>query len=490
MNKYDVLKNVFGYESFRSGQEEIIDTIMDSNIRGVLAVLPTGRGKSLLFQIPSILSDGLSIVISPLISLMKNQVDVLKSKGISADLYNSSLNAEEKREVIEKLRNKEIKLLYVAPERFDDSNFMEILKENKISIFAIDEAHSISTWSDFRPSYRRLKKAIFELQPQQIVGLTATATKRVQQDICNQMGAPNAKRYIMGFSRSDLNINISFSKNDRFGDVIDEVKSYVEDGIKTGLVYVGKRADAESIANVLKKEHEINASFYHAGMKSEERTETQNKWFEKNGIIVCSTAFAMGIDKPDVRFVLHSYIPSSIEEYYQHIGRASRDGLGADCKIITSIGEDTNFLKWMIDIESPPVKNVQAFWKWLNYEAKRTKGKVAMTQEKMGNLCGLRPASQVGGCISYLKKCGLVNTLEKGLYDVNYFDNHLDAPIDYEILYETRKAKQEKMYDMIDYVQNKDTCKMVTILNYFGEPNSKPCGKCYVCRKKGIKWQK
>ena len=198
----------------------------------------------------------------------------------------------------------------------------------------------------------------------------------------------------------------------------------------------------------------------------------------------------MGIDKPDVRFVIHSYIPSSLEEYYQQIGRASRDGLGADCKIITSIGEDTNFLNWMIDVESPPVKNVQAFWKWLNYEAKRTKGKVNMTQEKMGNLCGLRPASQVGGCISYLKKCGLVNTLEKGLYDVNYFDNHLDAPIDYEILYETRKAKQEKMYDIIDYVQNKDTCKMVTILNYFGELNSKPCGKCHVCRKKGKIWQK
>lgn len=483
MTKLEVLKKYFGYDSFRSGQEEIIDAIIDPSVNGVLAVLPTGAGKSILYQLPAIVAKNMTIVVSPLISLMKDQVDYLKSIGISSEFYNSSLKEDEKQDILNKLRNNAIKILYVAPERFDDSNFMELLKENKISLFAVDESHMISLWGhQFRPAYRKIRRAIFELKPGQVVGLTATATKKVQQDICNQLGAPNAKKFIKGFYRPDLKIEVVKCFSNRFERLVDDVLCYHEDGIKTGIIYVGKRKDAESIMQILREEHEINAMFYHAGMTDEERTSTQDNWIKNGGIIVATVAFALGINKPDVRFVLHAYLPNSIEDYYQQIGRASRDGLGADCRIFSSLYEDTRFLNWMIDASYPQPDVVETFWKYVNREGKSNKGVIKQTQEEMALSAGIKPA-MVGGCVGILKKNGLMETVERGVYNVNYFDKHDEAPLDYEALRALRKAQQEKMLEITGFVEDTKTCRMVKILDYFDDKGSSPCGKCDNCRK-------
>lgn len=483
MNKLETLKAVFGYDSFRANQEAVIDAILDDSTKGVLAVMPTGHGKSLLYQLPAIMAPGMTLVISPLIALMKDQVDELKAKGVAAEFFNSSLKEEEKSDITNKLRNKAIKILYVAPERFEDGGFIELLKENTISLFAVDEAHCVSMWGhDFRPAYRKIKRAIFDLKPNQVVALTATATRKVQKDICNQLGAPNAKRFISGFFRPDLAIKVTRCFSNRFERVVDEVLTYHEDGITTGIVYVGKRKDAETLMNILKDEHEINAMFYHAGMKDEERSAVQEKWFKTGGIIIATIAFGMGMNKSNVRFVLHAYVPNSVEDYYQQIGRASRDGLGADCTMFADLYEDTRFLNWMIDVSAPPPDSVEALWRYVNDEGKANKGVVLQTQEEMAKSAGIKPAF-VGGCVNVLKKNGLMDTIERGVYKVNYFDSYTDAPIDYEALKALRKSKQEKMLEITDFVEDQKTCRMVKILDYFDENGSKPCGKCDICKK-------
>jgi ATP-dependent DNA helicase RecQ len=483
VDKYEVLKTYFGYDSFRPGQEEVIDATFDPSTRGVLVVMPTGNGKSLLYQLPAIMATNMTLVISPLIALMKDQVDELKQRGIAAEYYNSSLKEEDKTNIISRLRNKEIKILYVAPERFEDTGFIEILKENKISIFAVDEAHCVSMWGhDFRPAYRKIKRAIFDLKPAQVIALTATATKKVQQDICNQLGAPRAKKFIKGFYRADLNIDVVRCFSNRFSRVIDDILSYHEDGIRTGIVYVGKRKDAETIMKILKEDHEINALFYHAGMSDEDRTATQEKWFKSGGVIIATVAFGMGMNKSDVRYVIHAYLPNSIEDYYQHIGRASRDGLGADCRIFTDVAEDTRFLNWMIDVSVPPPDVVESFWKYVNNTAKANKGVIMMTQEEMAQDCGIK-VWYAAGCVSILRKNNLIETVDKGVYKVNYFEYHGEAHIDFEAIKNLRKSKQEKMFEILEFVENSKTCRMNSILEYFDDNSGKPCGKCDNCRK-------
>ena len=214
LDKETVLSEVFGFNSFRDPQAEVIDSIFDDENKGILVVMPTGGGKSLLYQIPSLLMDGLSIVISPLISLMKDQVDYLKSKGVAAEFYNSSLLESEKKAIHQRLIRQELKLLYMAPERFGDQNFTRALKmTNDIALFAVDEAHCISTWGhDFRPSYRLLKDAIEFLCPKQVIALTATATNRVQKDICKQLDIAKARKFIAGFYRQDLSLSVKTSR--------------------------------------------------------------------------------------------------------------------------------------------------------------------------------------------------------------------------------------------------------------------------------------
>jgi ATP-dependent DNA helicase RecQ len=235
---------------------------------------------------------------------------------------------------------------------------------------------------------------------------------------------------------------------------------------------------------VLREEHGINAMFYHAGMSDEDRVKTQEKWFKEGGIIVATIAFGMGMNKPDVRFVIHAYVPGSIEDYYQQIGRASRDGLGADCRIFADLYEDTRFLTWMIDVSAPPPDVVESFWRYVNNEAKANKGVIMETQEEMATNAGIKPQFS-GGCVAFLRKNGLMETIDRGVYKVNYFDSYTEANVDYESLRALRKSKQEKMLEVTGFIEGTKKCRMVQILDYFDDKGSKPCGKCDICRKKG-----
>lgn len=489
MDKYEVLKDIFSFDSFRTNQAEIIDNIFDENNKGLLVVMPTAAGKSILYQLPALLMDGLSIVISPLISLMKDQVDYLKSKNIAVDFYNSSLLESEKKNIHQKLMRQELKLLYVAPERFADQKFTQALKAtNKIGLFAVDESHAISTWGhDFRPSYRLLKDAITFLEPKQVIALTATATNRVQKDICKQLNIPNAKKFIAGFYRQDLSLIVkTCNASSKINHIVKKVSSYVNSGVKTGIVYAQTRKFAEEICDYLKDEN-IPAVLYHAGLDDKTREITQTNWSKNGGIVVATIAFGLGIDKPDVRFVLHAGIPASIENYYQEIGRASRDGKGAECIIYFDTMKDIGLQKFFINMSYPPANNIESFWEWCCSKVD-TDNILMMTQKQMEAECdSFMTGCYVSGCVSKLRENSLIETVGRGKYKINT-NIDLQQNFNFNKLEENRRTKLDTLNEMVEFLTNTNFCRMLQILEYFNDYSRVvKCGKCDICVSKMLK---
>ena len=328
---HDLLKNVFGFEQFKGNQEEIIKSILAGNNTFVL--MPTGGGKSLCYQLPALISEGTTIVVSPLIALMKNQVDMIRNFGTDsgiAHVMNSSLSKAELLQVKEDLTKGKTKLLYVAPESLTKEETVEFLRGLKISFFAIDEAHCISEWGhDFRPEYRRLRPIINAICPKlPVIALTATATVKVQKDILKNLEMQDAKVFKSSFDRSNLYYEVRPKTKDVVKDIIKYIKSNPG---KSGIVYCLSRKKVEELAEVLVA-NGIRALPYHAGLDSQTRRENQDKFLmEEADIIVATIAFGMGIDKPDIRFVIHHDIPKSLEGYYQETGRAGRDGGEGKC---------------------------------------------------------------------------------------------------------------------------------------------------------------
>ncbi|HCQ6211928.1 TPA: DNA helicase RecQ [Clostridioides difficile] len=358
MNKklLEILSKYYGYTSFRKGQESIINSILSE--KDVLAIMPTGGGKSICYQIPALILDGMTIVISPLISLMKDQVDALKAMGISAAFINSSLSNKEFNEILNNIRKNNYKILYIAPERLDAQEFLKLINNNNVSQVAIDEAHCVSQWGhDFRLSYRRISDFIKSLPKRPIVtAFTATASEEVRTDIINLLCLENPDYYITGFDRENLSINIvkSSSKNKYILDYIQNHKN------ESGIIYVATRKEVENIYNGLSKRN-ISVSKYHAGLSKNERSKNQEDFINDNvDIMVATNAFGMGIDKPNIRWVIHYNMPQSIENYYQEIGRAGRDGEKSECVLLFSPG-DVHIQKYLIDIgvENPERKLFQ-----------------------------------------------------------------------------------------------------------------------------------
>lgn len=489
LDKETVLKETFGFDSFRDSQAEIIESIFNTENKGILAVMPTGAGKSLLYQIPSLLMDGLSIVISPLISLMKDQVDYLKSKGVATEFYNSSLLESEKKAIHQRLIRQELKILYVAPERFGDQNFTRALKmTNKIGLFAVDEAHSISSWGhDFRPSYRLLKTAIEFLEPRQTIALTATATNRVQKDICNQLNITKAKQFILGFYRRDLELNVkTCNTSSKIDHIVKKVSGYVHSGVKTGIVYTPTRKLADEINERLQNE-KINATVYHAGLTDELREATQTNWMKNGGIVVATVAFGLGIDKPDVRFVIHAGMPSSVESYYQEIGRASRDGKGAECIVYFDAAKDIGLQKFFIEMSYPPNQDIKNFWQWCLDNADDN-NMILMTQKQMEDDCStFMKGCFTGGCVSKLRENSFIETVGRGKYRIDA-NRSIDKYFDFDKLEEKRRAKFDVLQEMSEFVSNNRSCRMLQILNYFNDyTKTTECGKCDVCIQKRLK---
>jgi ATP-dependent DNA helicase RecQ len=408
------LQHHFGYPAFRPGQDSIVRAVLER--QNVLAVMPTGGGKSICYQIPAVLFEGLTIVVSPLISLMQDQVAALERARIRATFINSMLDYGEVMDRLDKARNGWYKLMYVAPERFGSRTFVERMKGIRIEMFAVDEAHCISEWGhDFRPSYTRLRDAIASLGTPQVVALTATATPDVRHDIQLQLELRDPKIIVRGFNRENLTFRVMHGANKR-----DEIVRTAMSG-DCGIVYAGTRNTVEELAIMLRT-HGVPAEAYHAGLQNTERKEVQQRFMDgRTRVIVATTAFGMGIDKPDVRFVVHHDMPSTLEQYYQEAGRAGRDGKESVCTLLYH-PKDRGLPEFFIRNTYPDRVLIQKVYAQLHHFAGNQLGQthdglVALTASSLVSMIGNVSETAVRGALDVLERDGYIRRISESYTD-------------------------------------------------------------------------
>jgi RecQ family ATP-dependent DNA helicase len=392
------LKSYFGFDDFREGQREVIESVLAGN--DTVVVMPTGGGKSLCYQLPALLNKGATVVVSPLIALMKDQVDALHARNLPATFINSSLTFEEQKERITGIRNDRYKLVYVAPERFRSANFVDALRTANISLFAVDEAHCVSHWGhDFRPDYLRLKEAVKAIGDPKIIALTATATPFVRSDIIEQLGMRAPHAFVSGFDRPNLQINVVTTEKER--DKINHIKSLAATYSRgSGIIYTSTRKAVDQVTQRLKSAG-LKVVAYHAGMSEDERSRAQD-WFMSGQIqmIVATNAFGMGIDKADIRFVAHFHLPGSIEAYYQEIGRAGRDGMPANCSLLFNYA-DKRTQDFFIEGSFPTPDTITRVYRALAETGQR---QIQLSTAEIAARSGIRNEMAVSSALVILEK--------------------------------------------------------------------------------------
>ena len=443
-----VLRERFGHADFLPGQERALRAVLAD--RHMVVVMPTGSGKSLLYQLPALLDTRLTLVVSPLIALMKDQVDELEAKGIAATFVNSSLSPDEQHARLRACERGEVRLLYVAPERFRSAAFCETLSRVAVGRMAVDEAHCISQWGhDFRPDYRRLKELRAHIGNPRVSALTATATPRVQEDIVASLGLADegVAVIVQGFDRPNLALSVVRASGDAAKDEF--LLGFARREAGSGIVYVGTRKAAEAVAKLLSAV-ERTAVAYHAGLEADERSAAQDAFLSGRArVVVATIAFGMGIDKPDVRFVVHYHYPASVEGYYQEIGRAGRDGLPAQCVLLYSAG-DRGLREFFIDLAYPPPALVGDVYEtlWAIDE-----NPLMLTYAEIAGLCERNVRDgQVGSALRLLGQAGLTRALAgDALAEV-----HLHRP-GAEILEEVRGAVRRRVLEGLSVAADLET---------------------------------
>jgi ATP-dependent DNA helicase RecQ len=396
----------FGFGDFREAQREVIDSILHG--RDTIVVMPTGSGKSLCYQLPALMNEGATVVVSPLIALMKDQVDALHARGLPATFINSSISFDEQKSRINDVRLGKFKLVYVAPERFRSEHFVETIRNMNISLFAVDEAHCVSQWGhDFRPDYLRLRHVIEAIGRPTVVALTATATPYVRADIIEQLNLRDPRAFVSGFDRPNLSIRISHTQNDI--EKIDEIKSLAATRGR-GIIYTSTRKAVGQVSAQLISTG-LSVGAYHAGMDERERTVAQNDFMSgRTELIVATNAFGMGIDKPDIRFVAHFQMPGSIEAYYQEIGRAGRDGLPASCVLLFNYA-DKRTQDYFIEGSYPPPILIETVYNTLFATGQK---RIELSVAEIAARAGIRNEMSVQSALITLEKAGHIERGAKG----------------------------------------------------------------------------
>ena len=481
MTPHDVLEKYFGFREFLDAQEEVITAITGG--ADALVVMPTGGGKSLCYQLPALLLEGTTVVVSPLIALMKDQVDALQRRGISATLINSSLSPEEQRERIRALARGEFKLVYIAPERFRSRSFLEALGQSTIALFAVDEAHCLSMWGhDFRPDYFRLDQVLETLGRPQVAAFTATATPEVRRDILTHLGLREPREFVAGFARPNLKLLISPVANE--AQKYERLHALIREN-KTGIVYCSTRKRVEAVAETLKTA-KISSILYHGGMSDDEREQAQNEFMERRrDIVVATNAFGMGIDRSDIRFVVHFDVPGSVEAYYQEAGRAGRDGEAATCDLFFNHA-DTRVQEFFIDGSNPPLEFIVQTYEMLRREAD-DKHELQISIKEMavrlgseGNDMMLSSSLHVLDREGYIDRFDIPGRRVRGTRLLQPEVRGHQLKLDAAKLREKERRDRAKLKLMIDFAYAR-TCRQQAILRYFGEPDPARCGNCDIC---------
>ncbi|MCH7224606.1 RecQ family ATP-dependent DNA helicase [Haloferula sp. A504] len=480
----EALKRHFGHEGFLDGQDRVISEIVAG--KDGLVVMPTGGGKSLCYQLPALCFEGVTLVVSPLIALMKDQVDALVAKGIPATLINSTVPWDEQRRRLDGMRTGGFKLVYVAPERFRAESFVRALDGVEVSLFAVDEAHCLSQWGhDFRPDYMKLGRALKRIGQPQCVALTATATPMVREDILKVLGLREPFEVVSGFSRPNLSLGITAV--DKKAQKLARLREVVTAN-KTGIVYCATRKKVDEVSETLAS-WGMKVIAYHGGMNDKEREQAQEVFLKRQAdVAVATNAFGMGIDRADVRFVIHYEVPGSIEAYYQEAGRAGRDGEAAVCELLFNYA-DTRTQEFFIEGANPGAQAIRDIYRYL-LDASDGDHEVHRSIEDITDGAGLKNGMAVSSALAALARAGYIERFDipgkrmRGtrLKRPDVFPEALE--LDERALEEKERRDRDKLKAMVEMCYAR-ACRQQWILEYFGEEDAETCGTCDICRDDG-----